>query len=62
VWRHNKPKNQKTMLVFSTFREILVLVAFCSELSAGFARTKFAAKTRRANTPLFTQTQTSDHL
>jgi len=46
VWRHNKPKNQKTMLVFSTFREILVLVAFCSVLSAGSAIPEFAAKNR----------------
>jgi len=47
---------------FSTiFREILVLVAFCSVLSAGLARTKFAAKTRRAKTPLFAHTRTSNH-
>jgi len=49
-------------LGFSTiFREILVLVAFCSAFSAGSARTKFAGKTRRVKTPLFAHTQTSDH-
>jgi len=47
--------------IFTFFREILVLVAFCSVLSAGLARTKLVAKTRRAKTPLFAHTQTSDH-